>query len=863
MKKVIAYALSAAMLLSTLGPCAYAAEAADTLVIDPRYQRQTLEGWGTSLCWWGNAVGNWGDTAKEEEISSLLFDPQDGLGLNMVRYNIGGGENPGHNHMRVRADIPSYQPEAGTWDWTGDAGQLKVLKSAIGHGADILEAFTNAPPYWMTYSKCAAGSVTGLSNNLYDDAYDNFAEYVTDVMVYLKEAEGINFRTLSPVNEPSSTWWRQNNNQEGCHFDQGKQDLLICEMSDKLKQKGLSTQISALEEYNIDDSLKTFNAYSPDVKDYIAQINTHTYKGSNRSGLWQAAALAGNRLWVSEVGVGGTAPHSHEDMTSAMQLAQGIVSDIRDMGVDGWVYWQAVEDEAGNNNYGFIHANFVGSENYWVTKQYYVMANFSKFIRPGAIIIGTNDSNTLAAFNPKTNRLTVVLVNTGASGKDYQLDLSKFSALGDSMSVYRTSKTENCQQLASVSVDTSVVSLSAAANSITTVTLDGVQYSGYRSINDNDIGMRSNEFNYLGTWDYYNAQDGAFDRDNHYSSTKGASVELTFWGTGVKVYSAKANSHGIASIAVDGAAATTVDCYAVNRQDGVEIYSVSALTPGYHTVAMSVTGEKNPSATGTAVVADRIDVINESTQFSPQPPLPARESRNDIALGALASADSSQQGNAPQNAVDGNLESRWCANDGKTGHWMQTDLGYPADLTGFEITFGIPAQYKIEGSADGNQWSALYENTGFSGRRTQENSLNAGNVRYVRVTITKLQSGAWASIDDLKLYSDSFTVLNDNTTNPTQDYFKYSGNWQYNWYETNAYLQDNHYSNNAGDSYELTFTGSSVVLYTAQRPPATVPSASVWMAARLLTSTSIPVRDRIMQFSLKAPDSKVASIRLP
>ncbi|MFR8332292.1 MAG: hypothetical protein ACLU9S_07940 [Oscillospiraceae bacterium] len=84
-----------------------------------------------------------------------------------------------------------------------------------------------------------------------------------------------------------------------------------------------------------------------------------------------------------------------------MQLAQTVLADIRDMGVDGWAYWQAVEDEAGNNNYGFIHANFSGNEEYWITKQYYAMANFSKFIRPGSIVLKTSDQNTLATYNPE------------------------------------------------------------------------------------------------------------------------------------------------------------------------------------------------------------------------------------------------------------------------------------------------------------------------------------------------------------------------------------------------------------------------------------------------------------------------------
>ena len=45
------------------------------------------EGWGTSLCWWANRIGyNETLTAKS---AALFFDAQKGLGLNIMRYNVG------------------------------------------------------------------------------------------------------------------------------------------------------------------------------------------------------------------------------------------------------------------------------------------------------------------------------------------------------------------------------------------------------------------------------------------------------------------------------------------------------------------------------------------------------------------------------------------------------------------------------------------------------------------------------------------------------------------------------------------------------------------------------------------------------
>ena len=129
-----------------------------TLVkIDPAARRQTFEGWGTSLCWWANRVGGWSATARNAVVDAIA-DPQAGLGYNIFRYNIGGGENPAHEHMGQWREMPGFQDAAGTWNWDADANQRNVLQRIVERDAGaILEAFSNSPPYWMTKSGCASG----------------------------------------------------------------------------------------------------------------------------------------------------------------------------------------------------------------------------------------------------------------------------------------------------------------------------------------------------------------------------------------------------------------------------------------------------------------------------------------------------------------------------------------------------------------------------------------------------------------------------------------------------------------------------------------------------------------------------------
>jgi hypothetical protein len=119
----------------------------------------TWEGWGTSLCWWANFVGGL-PKGDSNYVLDLLFDPSKGLGLTIVRYNIGGGADLSFDtNLRPFGDIPGFKPRGpnAAYDWSADKQQRDVLFGARDRGANVFEAFSNSPPSWMTLS----GSVTG------------------------------------------------------------------------------------------------------------------------------------------------------------------------------------------------------------------------------------------------------------------------------------------------------------------------------------------------------------------------------------------------------------------------------------------------------------------------------------------------------------------------------------------------------------------------------------------------------------------------------------------------------------------------------------------------------------------------------
>lgn len=407
-----------------------------------------FEGWGTSLAWWGHILGQWKDEEKMNEVMDLVFDENKGLGLNIVRYNIGGGENPNieKNTLRPGGDVPGFQPEEGEWDWEADVGQRTVMLAAFERGATIAEAFSNSPPYWMTKSGSVTGSVDG-GNNLKDDYYDEFADYLTEVVKVYKEKYGVNFRTLTPLNEPISNWWKKGNIQEGAHFNLDAQMKIIKKVAQSLENKGLNdTTVSASDENSIDETLSILKGYDEETLGAINQINTHSYSGSQLEDLNRFAEENKKKLWMSEFGAGGTEAHNHEDMSSVMQLAERIIFDLRILQPVAWVYWQAVEDEGAKNNWGFIHSDFRVGDRYELTKQYYAMANFSKFIRPGSSIILTTDGRSVAAYNEERKQLTIVVRNELKEERELEYDLSEFYFETRSADVYETSSQKDLEK---------------------------------------------------------------------------------------------------------------------------------------------------------------------------------------------------------------------------------------------------------------------------------------------------------------------------------------------------------------------------------------------------------------------------------
>ena len=403
-----------------------------TITPAPQSDWGTWEGWGASLSWWANVFGDRNDMADLLFTTNYTtFNGQSlpGLGLNIARYNLGGCNTApaGGDRMVSSANIPPFKqitgfwmdwnssdPSSPGWNWSADANQRLMLLKAKARGANRFDLFSNSPMWWMCYNHNPSGSANGTDENLQSWNYQQHATYLATVAQYAKTNWGIPFDTVEPFNEPMSGWWKADGTQEGCHIGTTAQSTILKSLRVALNDRGLSSVgIAASDETSYSQALDTWVKLDGDAKAQIAKVTVHGYEyaGGRRDLL--TTAVAGKRLWNSEYGEGDS---------SGLSMASNLNLDFRWLHPTAWCYWQPFD----SGGWGLIQSNpgdkWVGSAN----PKYFILAQYSRHIRPGMRIMDAGDGNTAAAYDAGSRTLVLVTINYDTP-QSISINLSNYS----------------------------------------------------------------------------------------------------------------------------------------------------------------------------------------------------------------------------------------------------------------------------------------------------------------------------------------------------------------------------------------------------------------------------------------------------
>ncbi len=388
----------------------HAEEQSVTITIDPSVTHQEIDGFGTSIAWWGPRVGLWPEEERRE-VLELLFDRDSGAGLTICRYHIGAGG--GEELLDDWRRAPCIEAAPGQYEVERDPA-ITLAKEALTIGAEQVVAFACSPPGRMTVSGKVVANADQEVCNLSPHNYEAYATYLCDIVDLLRR-EGLPVSSFSPINEPQWDW--NNANGEGLHFT-----------PDELKAF-LSVFVDHAAERIPDVSLEVFDSGSwqttpeylapiiddPVLRGAISSYSVHSYWSTDQ----HRRAFA---RWAEDAGLQkplhmtewcemkwGRAP----GMESACILARTVVSDLTICDVNVWCSW------LGASPFDYRDALITVTEDTRLietNKRLWALANFSRFIRPGWHRVEASSSEAipvLAAMGGQDDPIVCVVVNPG------------------------------------------------------------------------------------------------------------------------------------------------------------------------------------------------------------------------------------------------------------------------------------------------------------------------------------------------------------------------------------------------------------------------------------------------------------------
>jgi O-glycosyl hydrolase len=479
--RIKAAASLVAVVLGAAGAARSQAPSNITVRIDANKPHQTIANFAASDAWAGQFVGNW-PTAKKEAIADLLFSQEKGIGLSMWRFNIGAGSTEQGDASGIKDEwrrAESFLTPEGRYDFTRQSGQLWFLKAAKQRGVQQFLGFLNSPPVSLTVTKKAYAK--GGQTNLAPANYAALGTYCASVVQGVRQATGITFDYLSPINEPQWDW--SDGGQEGSPFRNTEIADVAKATSAALAAQRLPTKVLVSEAGKLDylfttadkpgrgDQLAaffgdkaapTYLGGTPQVAPIIAGHSYFTTSpaatavATRKQLAARVAALKGISYWQSEYCIlgdnAGEINGGPRDlgMKPALYLARAVHYDLAVGNATAWQWWLAISPYDYKDGLVYIDKNKTDGT-FQSSKMLWALGNYSRYLRPGTVRLAAQLADTartgqplVSAYkSPNGKQLITVVVNDFDTPATVQLALSG-GRLGAGKS-YVTSATADLQ----------------------------------------------------------------------------------------------------------------------------------------------------------------------------------------------------------------------------------------------------------------------------------------------------------------------------------------------------------------------------------------------------------------------------------
>ncbi len=428
-------ALAAGLNVATSVPASPTALARQPLVVATVGARptHTLVGIGASGAWWSGPVAALGPRTVAE-VGRLLYSPH-GLALSQFRFNIGGGGVGVTTPWKAPA---SFYQANGTFDFHVDRAGVEFLLQAARWGVRDLVGFVNsAPPAFTSNHESCGGTLVSADVAAY-------ASELAEVVAGLWRTYHVKLRYVSPMNEPVGS--QAACRQEGMAVPVSERGPLVVDLARDLAVTAPWARVIADESSYATQLLAQaprWLAY-PGARRALAALAVHGYDYPSRATLRRVAALGqreGLAIWDTEICCYDGVAFGYQydpTMTSGLWLARTIYKDlmVEDASVFDW--WLALSPDLGcspaadprcasdvnplGRNDGLIYFDLNGARDgdhtLYLTKRYDVMAQFSRYLRPGMglVPVATSDARVEVLAGERRGRLVLVVIDLTPEG---------------------------------------------------------------------------------------------------------------------------------------------------------------------------------------------------------------------------------------------------------------------------------------------------------------------------------------------------------------------------------------------------------------------------------------------------------------
>ena len=379
-------------------------------------EKQEIDGFGASTAWL-----YWAMTDAEADD---FFSPTKGIGLSLVRVRVSPGSMTG-------------------------GGEITSARKAIARGAKVWGTPWTPPANFKSNNNVNKGGI--LNPTFYGRYADNLVNYVKHM-----KAQGVDLYALSLQNEPDLT-----TDYESCRFDGEQLYNFLKVIGPKFTQAKLTTKLMLPESYKGDNALADKSLLSSDSRPYAGLIGQHMYGGYAD---YPLAREHGVKTWQTEMATLDTAwdPSITDGVKNMANWLHTSLVTCSNSAYHHWWIWSAI---GADDNSGLVN----GINKNLKAKRFWIMGNYSRFVRPGwkRIQATTGTDILVSAYkDPITGAFAVVATNTTQTATP--LTLSFAGATPTSVTPWVTNAADNLAPKTAVTVTGGSWTYTLTPTSVTT-----------------------------------------------------------------------------------------------------------------------------------------------------------------------------------------------------------------------------------------------------------------------------------------------------------------------------------------------------------------------------------------------------------